>query len=221
MIPKPFNPFELVRTFTIIGIPTVAVFGFIIFKSTPVQQSTPEIQVKASRIPVVLQQVSDIGILATAQYEMVATVPVQQTQVIDLPGGFLSLPYGQGKVNYSGAVRVTAGLDFSKVQLDANRPNTIWLPAPEISFVETDERNSQVNHSSYLGFGGDNTADLTLKAQEIAKQRAITAACQRGIEERARRRAEEIVVGLFQKIGESVIVEFDGVGTCNSQDSDN
>jgi hypothetical protein len=119
---------------------------------------------------------------------------------------------GKTTLIYIAYGEVRAGVDLSAIAPTDIRTVgdvlQITLPAPIILDSKIDVNRSQVfdYDRGFLGLGPDRAPELQDKAQEVALQKVILAACQQGILQQASTRAELVVQQLLQNTGFTQVV---------------
>jgi len=168
--------------------------------------SEPEEQVDVRTV--VVQQIRGASDLTTAVFTMEAVVPTTSSRTI------ANYEIGKTTLIYIAHGEVEAGVDLSEISAADVRPAgdtlRVMLPAPKILDTKIDVGQSQVFDYSrgFLGLGPDRAPELQDKAQEAALERVMIAACEEGILQQARDRAEFVVAQLLQNTGfERVEVE--------------
>lgn len=157
---------------------------------------------------VVVQQIRGVSELTTAVFTMEAVVPTSSTRTI------ASYEVGRTTLIYIAKGEVRAGVDLSAIAPEDIQASgevlRVTLPPPTIIDKKIDVNDSQVfdYDRGFLGLGPDRAPELQDKAQEVALQRLLLAACQEGVLQQASDRAELVVGQLLQNAGfEQVIVE--------------
>lgn len=157
---------------------------------------------------VVVQQIRGASELTTAIFTMEAVVPTTSSRTI------ANFEVGKTSLIYIANGEVRAGVDLSAIAPEDIRENgdvlRVTLPPPSIIDKKIDVNRSQVfdYNRGFLGLGPDRAPELQDKAQEVALQRLLLAACQQGILQQASERAELVVGQLLSNSGfEQVIVE--------------
>lgn len=157
---------------------------------------------------VVVQQIRSASELTTAVFSMEAVVPTSSSRT------FANYEIGKTTLVYVAKGEVRAGVDLSAMAPEHVRASgevlRVMLPPPTIIDKKIDVGDSQVfaYDRGFLGLGPDRAPELQDQAQEMALQKLIFAACEEGILQQARDRAELVVGQLLQNTGfEQVIVE--------------
>jgi hypothetical protein len=157
---------------------------------------------------VVVQQIRGASELTTAIFTMEAVVPTTSSRTV------ANWEVGKTTLVYIAKGEVRAGVDLSAIAPEDVRATgdvlRVTLPAPTIIDKKIDVGRSEVfdYNRGFLGLGPDRAPELQDQAQEVALQRMLLAACQQGILQQARDRAELVVGQLLQNTDfEQVIVE--------------
>ncbi|MGF1460757.1 MAG: DUF4230 domain-containing protein [Leptolyngbyaceae cyanobacterium] len=157
---------------------------------------------------VVVQQIRSASDLTTAIFTMEAVVPTSSSRVI------ANYEVGKTTLVYIAKGEVRAGVDLSAIAPAQVQTNgevlRVLLPPAKIIDKKIDVGQSQVfdYDRGFLGLGPDRAPELQDKAQIMALQKIIYAACQEGIMQQASDRAELVVSQLLANTGfEQVIVE--------------
>ncbi|MDB9529248.1 DUF4230 domain-containing protein [Oscillatoria sp. CS-180] len=147
---------------------------------------------------VVVQQIRGASDLTTAVFTMEAVVPTSSTRT------FANYEVGKTTLIYIANGEVRAGVDLSEIApenvQDGGDVLRVTLPGPKILDSKIDVSRSQVfdYDRGFLGLGPDRAPELQDKAQEVALQRLLQAACDQGILQQASDRAELVVQQLLQ-----------------------
>ncbi|MFP4337660.1 MAG: DUF4230 domain-containing protein [Halothece sp.] len=159
----------------------------------------PEVSVPSR----VVSQVQGVSELTTAVFTMESIVPTQQDRKVgNLKVGTTSLLYiAQGEVR--------AGVDLSAISTDDVVVNedsvTVKLPPARILDHKIDVDNSKVYDydRGFLNLGPDVAPELQTLAQQKTLEKVVTAACDQGILDQARDRAEITVTELLKANSEN------------------
>lgn len=156
-------------------------------------QPAPQVDVKS----IVVKQIQDASELTTAIFSMEAVVPTQQDATI---GGVV---IGTTKLLYIASGEVRAGVDLSKIGPQdiqvKGETLTLRLPPPRILDSKVDVAKSSVYdyNRGALGLGPDVAPQLQTLAQQRALEKIRSAACEKGILEKASDRAKLVVEQLI------------------------
>ena len=157
---------------------------------------------------VVVQQIRGASELTTAVFAMEAVVPTTSSRTV------ANFEVGKTTLIYIANGEVRAGVDLGEIAPENIRDNgevlRIILPAPTIIDKKIDVTRSEVfdYNRGFLGLGPDRAPELQDKAQEVALQRLLLAACEQGILQQASERAELVVGQLLRNTGfEQIIIE--------------
>ncbi len=155
---------------------------------------------------VVVQQIREVSELTTAVFTMEAVVPTTSARTV------ANYEVGKTTLIYIAHGEVRAGVDLSAIAPQDIQPLgetlRIVLPPPRILDSKIDVNRSQVfdYNRGFLGLGPDRAPELQDKAQEMALQKIILAACQQGILQQASDRAELVVGQLLAHQGFAQVV---------------
>lgn len=155
---------------------------------------------------VVVQQIRGASELTTAVFTMEAVVPTSSSRTI------ANYEIGKTTLVYVANGEVRAGVDLSAIASENVQASgdvlRVTLPAPTILDKKIDVNRSQVfdYNRGFLGLGPDRAPELQDKAQEVALQKLLLAACQQGILQQASDRAELVVGQLLQNLDYSQII---------------
>lgn len=147
---------------------------------------------------VVVQRIRGASELTTAIFTMEAVVPASSSRTI------ANYEIGKTTLIYIANGEVRAGVDLSEIAPENVQANgdvlRVMLPGPKIVDSKIDVSRSQVfdYDRGFLGLGPDRAPELQDKAQEVALQRLLEAACEQGILQQASDRAELVVQQLLQ-----------------------
>jgi hypothetical protein len=157
---------------------------------------------------VVVQRIQGASDLTTAIFTMEVVVPTSSSRTI------ASYEVGKTTLIYIAHGEVRAGVELGAIAPEnvqvSGEVMRVSLPAPTILDSKIDVSRSQVfdYDRGFLGLGPDRAPELQDKAQEVALQKLLYAACQQGILQQASDRAELVVEQLLQNTGYAqVIVE--------------
>ena len=162
---------------------------------------------------VVVERVRLASELTTAVFTMEAVVPAKSDRKL---GDFT---VGETNLLYIAYGEVSAGVDLGKLQpadVSASEEETtirLVLPAPEIfnDEIDVDRSNVYDYNRGFLNMGPDRAPQLQALAQQEAKRKIKTAACDQDILKQANDRAQIVVSQLLKSAGfDEVIVETSG-----------
>lgn len=167
-----------------------------VFQAPP---STPQISAPA----MVVNQVQGVSELTTAVFTMQSIVPTQQHRKL---GNFT---VGTTRLLYVAQGEVRAGVDLSAVTAKDVRVNeqtnsvVVKIPSAQILDHKLDVSESQVYDydRGFLNLGPDVAPQLQTLAQQKTLEQVVSAACEQGILEQARDRAEITIENLLTNSG--------------------
>lgn len=148
-----------------------------------------------------LQQIRAASELTTAVFAMEAIVPTQQDREL---GGVV---LGTTKLLYIAYGEVRAGVDLNQIEAQNITVNgdtvQVQLPPPQVLDAKLDVNRSQVYeyNRGFLGLGPDNAPTLQTLAQQQALQKIVSTACNTGLMQTARDRAQQVVTHLLSGAG--------------------
>lgn len=165
-----------------------------------------------------LQQIRAASELTTAVFAMEAIVPTQQDREL---GGVV---LGTTKLLYIAYGEVRAGVDLNQIEAQnitvTGDTVQVQLPPPQVLDAKLDVNRSQVYeyNRGFLGLGPDNAPALQTLAQQQALQKIVSTACNTGLMQTARDRAQQVVTHLLSGAGYnqvSVTVEAPTANSCS------
>lgn len=148
-----------------------------------------------------LQQIRAASELTTAVFAMEAIVPTQQDREL---GGVV---LGTTKLLYIAYGEVRAGVNLNQLEAQNITINgdtvQVQLPPPQVLDAKLDVNRSQVYeyNRGFLGLGPDTAPTLQSFAQQQALQKIVSTACDTGLLQTARDRAQQVVTHLLSGAG--------------------
>lgn len=165
--------------------------------------SAPPAEPEVSVPTMVVSQVQGVSQLTTAIFTMESIVPTQQDRKVG------NLTLGTTSLLYIAQGEVRAGVDLSAITTDDVVLNedsvTVTLPPAKILDHKLDVTKSKVYDydRGFLNLGPDVAPDLQTLAQQRTLEKVVTAACEQGILDQARDRAEMTVTELLSAHSEN------------------
>ena len=159
----------------------------------------PEVSVPT----MVVSQVQGVSELTTSVFTMESIVPTQQDRKVG------NLTVGTTRLLYIAQGEVRAGVDLSAITTDDVVVNedsvTVKLPPAKILDHKLDVSESRVYDydRGFLNLGPDVAPELQTLAQQKTLEKVVTAACEEGILDQARDRAEITVTELLKASSEN------------------
>lgn len=156
---------------------------------------------------VTLNEIRGIGALATIEQTMALPIPAEQSAQV------LGLTYGTTKLLLLTEVKVSAGINIEQITSDKIQQTAtgvvIQLPAPKILSADLDAKKTTVfdYNRGLLGLGPDTGPQLQTQAQQLAIEKARTAACQSGILTQANDRARSLLQSFLRMAQSNRTVE--------------
>ncbi|QDZ40239.1 DUF4230 domain-containing protein [Euhalothece natronophila Z-M001] len=154
----------------------------------------PEVSVPT----MIVSQVQEVSELTTSVFTMESIVPTQQDRKVG------NLTVGTTRLLYIAQGEVRAGVDLSQMSTDDVVVNedsvTVTLPPAKILDHKLDVSESKVYDydRGFLNLGPDVAPELQTLAQQKTLDKVVTAACEEGILDQARDRAEITVTELLK-----------------------
>lgn len=167
------------------------------FLSAP--PATPQVSLPS----MVVNQIQGVSELTTAVFTMEAIVPTEQDRK------FGNVTLGTTRLLYIAQGEVRAGVDLNAITAkdvilnDATNSVVVKIPSAEILDQKLDVTESQVYDydRGFLNLGPDVAPQLQTLAQQKTLDKVVSAACQQGILEQARDRAQLTIKELLTASG--------------------
>lgn len=200
------NLFFLTVCLLILGAGGVAIA--VIWKGIPIpaigdippatEVTEPEVDVRS----LVVQALEGKSELTTAETTVEVVVPVESDRKV------AGMEVGKTSLIYVATGHVRAGMDLSEVQVtDTGTVIQVLLPSPEILGASLDVEASRTASYDKGVLGPDNGPELQEEAQRQAVEKIGDRACESGVLDLARDRAELEITNLLSGLGAGVAIE--------------